>query len=68
MNLNKILDDYHKKLLKVHGISIHSNMSESDMEEFNRDIWLVGLSLDQIQEILDIIDESMKMEDSTNKK
>ena len=51
MNLKKILDTYYQKLLKVNGIYISDRMSESDMKEFYRDIWTVGIPLEDVNEI-----------------
>ena len=65
MNLKKILDTYYQKLLKVNGIYISDRMSESDMKEFYRDIWTVGIPLEDVNEILDAIDEFEKKGDST---
>lgn len=66
MNLKKILDNYYQKLLKVNGIYISDRMTKSDMEEFYKDIWAVGIPLEDINEILETIDKYEKEGDSTN--
>lgn len=66
INLSKVLDDYYRKYLKVYGVSFHSKMNEEDMEEFYKELFLVGLPMNIVHEIIEQIDEYVKNGDSTN--
>lgn len=67
MNLKRVLDDYYRKKLKVHGLSVSDRkLSEEEIEEFCKEIWLIGLDLKTINEILETIEEYQNNPDSTN--
>ena len=66
INLNKILDNYYKKILKINGIYVSDRMSSEDMDEFYKEIWLAYIPLDIVNEILDVIDNYTSSDDSTN--
>lgn len=66
INLNKILDNYYKKILKINGIYVSDRMSSEDMDEFYKEIWLADIPLDIVNEILDVIDNYTSIDDSTN--